>query len=150
MAARENLFPNVYVGSKGSTMCAKGTQDDQSATEAPAEQLCANSPRGEKGMSPLDLDSRHFILADLIFVKAVLQSYFQALLALPIDARKEMIEFFTSDVIWAAPPPENGQKRGYVVKGYYRWKMKYVVLDGPILKYYTSVRIHSHARNLLH
>ncbi|KAJ7937059.1 hypothetical protein B0H13DRAFT_2648967, partial [Mycena leptocephala] len=70
--------------------------------------------------------------------KAVLQSYFQALLVLPVDAHKEMIAFFTSDVIWAAPPPENGQKRGYVVKGYYRWKMKYVVLDGPSLKYYTS------------
>ncbi|KAJ6605397.1 hypothetical protein DFH09DRAFT_1353851 [Mycena vulgaris] len=74
--------------------------------------------------------------------KATLQSYFQSLINLPTNSKNEVIDFLTSNVLHEEKisPLTTGKKEGYLAKAgpliTSRWKMGYILLEGPVLKYY--------------
>ncbi|KAJ7115337.1 hypothetical protein C8R44DRAFT_739924 [Mycena epipterygia] len=124
----EKTYSDLYALDRGVKRSA-GSSIDCKTLSLPGSKLL-------KGCVPRDREQ----------TKACLQSYFQALINLPNNWRKEVIGFLTSNVL-----PENAtshqkeRKEGYLVKrksgGFktgYTWKMRYVVVDGPLLKYYAS------------
>ncbi|KAF7309594.1 hypothetical protein MIND_00330400 [Mycena indigotica] len=73
--------------------------------------------------------------------KAILETYLQALVNLPIKSNDEVIAFFTSDIIrdYKQPIMQAGHKEGYLTKrgkNFGGWKTRFFVLQGPILEYY--------------
>lgn len=76
--------------------------------------------------------------------QAVLESYLQSLVNLPIKNNDEVIAFLTSDIVRETRQPvmQAGHKEGYLTKrgkNFGGWKTRYFVLSGPVLEYYESV-----------
>ncbi|KAF8074770.1 hypothetical protein FPV67DRAFT_1726368 [Lyophyllum atratum] len=93
----------------------------------------ASLPEGKlwKDHAPAKVDQR----------KAVLESYLQMLINLPVKENNEVIAFFTSDVVRETKQPvmQVGHKEGYLTKrgkNFGGWKTRYFVLQGPVLEYY--------------
>ncbi|TFK51688.1 RhoGAP-domain-containing protein [Heliocybe sulcata] len=75
--------------------------------------------------------------------KAALETYLQSLINLPVKNKDEVIAFFTSDIVRDANRPvfQPGYKEGYLTKrgkNFGGWKLRYFVLNGPVLEYYES------------
>ncbi|KDQ61611.1 hypothetical protein JAAARDRAFT_31077 [Jaapia argillacea MUCL 33604] len=75
--------------------------------------------------------------------KAALENYLQSLINLPVKNKDEVIAFFTSDILREASRPvyQAGYKEGYLTKrgkNFGGWKLRYFVLQGPVLEYYES------------
>ncbi|EKM81978.1 hypothetical protein AGABI1DRAFT_105366 [Agaricus bisporus var. burnettii JB137-S8] len=75
--------------------------------------------------------------------KALLESYLQSLLKLPIRHNDEAIAFLTTDIVRETRQPvmQAGHKEGYLTKrgkNFGGWKTRYFVLQGPVLEYYES------------
>ncbi|KAG5653325.1 hypothetical protein H0H81_001065 [Sphagnurus paluster] len=73
--------------------------------------------------------------------KAVLETYLQMLINLPVKENNEVIAFFTSDIVRETKQPvmQIGHKEGYLTKrgkNFGGWKTRYFVLQGPVLEYY--------------
>ncbi|KAJ7695150.1 hypothetical protein B0H17DRAFT_931184 [Mycena rosella] len=92
-----------------------------------------NLPEGKlwKDHAPAKVDQR----------KAILETYLQALVNLPIKNNDEVIAFFTSDIIreYKQPVMQAGHKEGYLTKrgkNFGGWKTRFFVLQGPVLEYY--------------
>ncbi|KAL0565673.1 Rho GTPase activating protein [Marasmius crinis-equi] len=73
--------------------------------------------------------------------KAVLESYFQTLIDLPVEINEEVIEFFTTDIVKETMQPvmQAGHKEGYLTKrgkNFGGWKTRFFILQGPVLEYY--------------
>ncbi|KAJ7050578.1 hypothetical protein C8F01DRAFT_1178873 [Mycena amicta] len=73
--------------------------------------------------------------------KAILETYLQALVNLPVKNNDEVIAFFTSDIIrdYKQPVMQAGHKEGYLTKrgkNFGGWKTRFFVLQGPVLEYY--------------
>ncbi|KAG6854533.1 hypothetical protein C0991_005445 [Blastosporella zonata] len=93
----------------------------------------ATLPEGKlwKDHAPAKVDQR----------KAVLESYLQMLINLPVKNNVEVIAFFTSDIVRETMQPvmQVGHKEGYLTKrgkNFGGWKTRYFVLQGPVLEYY--------------
>ncbi|GLB43450.1 putative GTPase-activator protein for Rho-like GTPases [Lyophyllum shimeji] len=93
----------------------------------------ASLPEGKlwKDHAPAKVDQR----------KAVLESYLQMLINLPVKENNEVIAFFTSDIVRETKQPvmQVGHKEGYLTKrgkNFGGWKTRYFVLQGPVLEYY--------------
>ncbi|KAJ7257866.1 hypothetical protein B0H12DRAFT_1282145 [Mycena haematopus] len=93
----------------------------------------ANLPEGKlwKDHAPAKVDQR----------KAILETYLQALVNLPIKNNDEVIAFFTSDIVreYKQPVMQAGHKEGYLTKrgkNFGGWKTRFFVLQGPVLEYY--------------
>lgn len=75
--------------------------------------------------------------------KAALENYLQSLINLPVKNKDEVIAFFTSDILRETKKPvaQPGYKEGYLTKrgkNFGGWKLRYFVLQGPVLEYYES------------
>ncbi|KAF5369209.1 hypothetical protein D9757_010037 [Collybiopsis confluens] len=75
--------------------------------------------------------------------KAVLESYLQTLINLPIKNNDEVIAFFTTDIgkDTMQPVMQVGHKEGYLTKrgkNFGGWKTRYFLLAGPVLEYYDA------------
>ncbi|KAJ6625024.1 hypothetical protein B0H10DRAFT_2005409 [Mycena sp. CBHHK59/15] len=73
--------------------------------------------------------------------KAILETYLQALVNLPVKNNDEVIAFFTSDIVreYKQPVMQAGHKEGYLTKrgkNFGGWKTRFFVLQGPVLEYY--------------
>ncbi|KAF9078108.1 hypothetical protein BDP27DRAFT_1413038 [Rhodocollybia butyracea] len=73
--------------------------------------------------------------------KAVLETYLQSLINLPVKSNDEVIAFFTTDIVKDAMQPvmQAGYKEGYLTKrgkNFGGWKTRYFVLQGPVLEYF--------------
>ncbi|KAF7317921.1 hypothetical protein MKEN_00880200 [Mycena kentingensis (nom. inval.)] len=73
--------------------------------------------------------------------KAILETYLQALVNLPVKNNDEVVAFFTSDIIrdYKQPVMQAGHKEGYLTKrgkNFGGWKTRFFVLQGPVLEYY--------------
>ncbi|ESK85055.1 hypothetical protein Moror_15699 [Moniliophthora roreri MCA 2997] len=73
--------------------------------------------------------------------KAVLESYLQTLINLPVKNNDEVIAFFTTDIVRETMQPvmQAGHKEGYLTKrgkNFGGWKTRYFVLQGPVLEYF--------------
>ncbi|KAL0953422.1 hypothetical protein HGRIS_004658 [Hohenbuehelia grisea] len=73
--------------------------------------------------------------------KAVLESYLQMLVQLPVKNNNEVIAFLTSDIVRETKKPvlQAGHKEGYLTKrgkNFGGWKTRYFMLQGPALEYY--------------
>ncbi|KAF7370790.1 hypothetical protein MSAN_00712500 [Mycena sanguinolenta] len=93
----------------------------------------ANLPEGKlwKDHAPAKVDQR----------KAILETYLQALVNLPVKNNDEVIAFFTSDIVreYKQPVMQAGHKEGYLTKrgkNFGGWKTRFFVLQGPVLEYY--------------
>ncbi|KAJ4473739.1 hypothetical protein J3R30DRAFT_3511370 [Lentinula aciculospora] len=75
--------------------------------------------------------------------KAVLETYLQTLINLPVKNNDEVIAFFTTDVVKDTMQPvmQAGHKEGYLTKrgkNFGGWKTRYFVLQGPVLEYFDA------------
>ncbi|KAJ7355503.1 signal transducer [Mycena albidolilacea] len=93
----------------------------------------ASLPEGKlwKDHAPAKVDQR----------KAILETYLQALVNLPVKNNDEVIAFFTSDIVreYKQPVMQAGHKEGYLTKrgkNFGGWKTRFFVLQGPVLEYY--------------
>ncbi|KAJ7460547.1 hypothetical protein FB451DRAFT_1269430 [Mycena latifolia] len=93
----------------------------------------ASLPEGKlwKDHAPAKVDQR----------KAILETYLQALVNLPVKNNDEVIAFFTSDIIreYKQAVMQAGHKEGYLTKrgkNFGGWKTRFFVLQGPVLEYY--------------
>jgi RalA-binding protein 1 len=73
--------------------------------------------------------------------KAVLETYLQTLINLPVKSNDEVIAFFTTDIVKETMQPvmQAGHKEGYLTKrgkNFGGWKTRYFVLQGPVLEYF--------------
>ncbi|KAJ7604044.1 signal transducer [Mycena polygramma] len=73
--------------------------------------------------------------------KAILETYLQALVNLPVKNNDEVIAFFTSDIVreYKQAVMQAGHKEGYLTKrgkNFGGWKTRFFVLQGPVLEYY--------------
>ncbi|KAJ3984147.1 hypothetical protein F5890DRAFT_1518874 [Lentinula detonsa] len=78
--------------------------------------------------------------------KAVLETYLQTLINLPVKHNNEVIAFFTTDIVkdTMRPVMQAGHKEGYLTKrgkNFGGWKTRYFVLQGPVLEYFDAVRL---------
>ena len=77
-------------------------------------------------------------------LQALLQTYLQSLISLPVKSNDEVVAFFTSDIVRPTNQPiaAPGYKEGYLTKrgkNFGGWKTRYFVLSGPVLEYYDCV-----------
>ncbi|KAJ3720873.1 hypothetical protein C8R42DRAFT_626917 [Lentinula raphanica] len=75
--------------------------------------------------------------------KAVLETYLQTLINLPVKNNDEVIAFFTADIVkdTMRPVMQAGHKEGYLTKrgkNFGGWKTRYFVLQGPVLEYFDA------------
>ncbi|KIK61548.1 hypothetical protein GYMLUDRAFT_198945 [Collybiopsis luxurians FD-317 M1] len=75
--------------------------------------------------------------------KAVLETYLQTLVNLPVKNNDEVIAFFTTDIVKETMQPvlQAGHKEGYLTKrgkNFGGWKTRYFVLAGPVLEYFDT------------
>ncbi|KAJ4494234.1 hypothetical protein C8R41DRAFT_830372 [Lentinula lateritia] len=75
--------------------------------------------------------------------KAVLETYLQTLINLPVKNNDEVIAFFTTDIVKDTMQPvmQVGHKEGYLTKrgkNFGGWKTRYFVLQGPVLEYFDA------------
>nr|GAT55103.1 predicted protein [Mycena chlorophos] len=73
--------------------------------------------------------------------KAILETYLQALVNLPVKNNDEVVAFLTSDIVrdYKQPVMQAGHKEGYLTKrgkNFGGWKTRFFVLQGPVLEYY--------------
>jgi RalA-binding protein 1 len=85
----------------------------------------------------------HTILQLSHISQAALDVYRKAVVSsdLPAHLKQLLVEFLTRDV---PPSDKNGGKAGYLSKRGSKlggWKLRYFNLDGPVLKYFDTVRI---------
>ena len=76
--------------------------------------------------------------------QAVLESYIQSLIDLPVKNNDEVVAFLTSDILRETHKPVSGEgyKEGYLTKrgkNFGGWKTRFFVVQGPVLEYYESV-----------
>ncbi|KAJ7602259.1 hypothetical protein B0H17DRAFT_1189965, partial [Mycena rosella] len=90
-------------------------------------------PEGKlwKDQAPAKVDQR----------KAILETYLQTLINLPVKNNDEVIAFFTFDIIreYEQPVVQVGHKESYLTKrgkNFGGWKTRFFVLQGPVLEYY--------------
>ncbi|KAJ3809595.1 hypothetical protein F5876DRAFT_43561 [Lentinula aff. lateritia] len=74
---------------------------------------------------------------------AVLETYLQTLINLPVKSNDEVIAFFTTDIVRDTMQPvmQVGHKEGYLTKrgkNFGGWKTRYFVLQGPVLEYFDA------------
>ncbi|KAJ3885514.1 hypothetical protein GG344DRAFT_13468, partial [Lentinula edodes] len=74
---------------------------------------------------------------------AVLETYLQTLINLPVKNNDEVIAFFTTDIVKDTMQPvmQVGHKEGYLTKrgkNFGGWKTRYFVLQGPVLEYFDA------------
>ncbi|KZT27783.1 RhoGAP-domain-containing protein [Neolentinus lepideus HHB14362 ss-1] len=100
-----------------------------------ATKKIASLPDGKlwRDRAPVKVDQR----------KAALENYLQSLINLPVKNKNEVIAFFTSDIVRDTKKPvlQHGYKEGYLTKrgkNFGGWKLRYFVLQGPVLEYYES------------